>query len=210
MRNDDYISYFEQNIEINKLDTISNELYRKRIKLKRWKKLIYKLYNCIQYLFRMVILFKEINTKLAYKRYKCKKTTSPYWTELEFFRDERHTQSPMPGVVYCLVHGKIFDQEHAHVCARTNRQHDRITCNYREYGSYTLYTYLLLSLCYSQDAETTMLSIARTTRVWRELIIRIHRFSHEYYSYARFIACLWKKNIFRITRSDGHTQTHKY
>lgn len=35
MRNNDYISYFEQNIEINKLDTISNELYRKRIKLKR-------------------------------------------------------------------------------------------------------------------------------------------------------------------------------
>lgn len=26
MRNNDYISYFEQNIEINKLDTISNEL----------------------------------------------------------------------------------------------------------------------------------------------------------------------------------------
>lgn len=27
MRNDDYISHFEQDIEINKLDTISNEFF---------------------------------------------------------------------------------------------------------------------------------------------------------------------------------------
>lgn len=111
---------------------------------------------------------------------------------------------------YCILPCARRDLR-SRACARpcANEQATR-PCNYREYGSYTLYTYLLLSLCYSQDAETTMLGIARTTRVRRELVIRIHRSSHECYSYARFIACLWKKNIFRITWNDEHTQTHKY
>lgn len=62
--------------------------------------------------------------------------------------------------VYWLVHSEIFDQEHAHVRARTNRQRDRITCNHREYGTYThIYIHipvafsLLQPICWNYDAR---------------------------------------------------------
>lgn len=57
-----------------------------------------------------------------------------------FFRDERHVHThrvTLLPAVYCLVHGKIFDQEHAHVRARRNWHRNRITCNQREYGTHT-------------------------------------------------------------------------
>ena len=91
----------------------------------------------------------------------------PRSLELEFFRNEKHvcryTQSRQCSIpVYWLVHGKIFDQEHAHVRARTNRQRDRITCNpsrrIRERIHIFIhipvaFSLLLQSRCWSYDAR---------------------------------------------------------